>query len=188
MISWLVGARNAEYAHEFMQDVARRIKSHCQLTTDGLTAYIDAVDDAFGADVDYAQLVKLYGKPPFTRRTEARYSPIECVGARKERRWGEPDPEHISTSHVERSNLSIRMHNRRYTRLTNAFSKKLENHYHSLALYFFFYNFLRIHKSLEVTPAMEAGLAQRVWEWGDLIELMDDPYSPLWNLWTVNPN
>ena len=188
MISWLVGARDLEYAKAFMQDVARRIKSHCQLTTDGFTAYYDAVDDAFGANVDYAQLVKLYGKPPFSRQTEARYSPVQCVGARKEKRWGNPDEKHISTSHVERSNLSIRMHNRRFTRLTNAFSKKLENHCHSLAVYFFYYNFIRIHSSIRVTPAMEAGLAQRVWEWDDVIELMDDPYSPKWNLYEVNPN
>lgn len=144
------------------------------------SSHLEAVEGAFGVDVDFAQLIKLYGKAPGNRSPEARYSPPACVGARKERFTGNPDPKHVSTSYVERSNLSIRMHNRRFGRLTNAFSKKFENHCHSLALYFVYYNFVRAHKSLRMTPALAAGVTDRLWEMKDLVELMDDPYSPLW--------
>lgn len=188
IVSWLVGGRDAQYAQAFMEDVAKRLASRVQLTTDGHMAYLEAVEDAFGADVDFAQLVKLYGSPPPAKDAQTRHSPPKCVGAKKERFEGNPDPKHISTSYVERQNLNMRMGMRRFTRLTNAFSKKIENHCHSLALYFFYYNFIRVHKSLRVTPAMEAGLAQRVWDWDDVIDLMDDPYSPKWSVFEVNPN
>jgi IS1 family transposase len=180
IVSWLVGGRDAAYANAFMQDVASRLRTRVQLTTDGHAPYLEAVEGAFGVDVDFAQLIKLYGVPPSDGSAEARYSPPKCVGARKERFEGNPDPKHISTSYVERSNLSIRMHNKRFGRLTNAFSKKVENHCHSLALYFVYYNFVRMHKSLKVTPALAAGVTDRLWDMKDIVELMDDPYSPLW--------
>lgn len=173
-VSWLVGLRDAEYANAFMQDVANRLASRVQLTTDGHIAYLDAVEDAFGAGVDFAQLVKLYGSVKPARTAEARYSPSKCVGARKEPFEGRPDPKHISTSYVERQNLTMRMHMRRFTRLTNAFSKKVENLAHAVSLHFMFYNFVRIHGSLRVTPAMAAGVTDRLWEIDDLVQLADD--------------
>ena len=159
IVSWLVGGRDALYANEFMLDVADRLANRVQLTTDGHLAYIDAVEGAFGADVDFAQLVKLYGTAPDAVK---RYSPPVCVGAKKDVFNGKPDRRHISTSYVERQNLTMRMHMRRFTRLTNAFSKKIENHAHAVAIHFVFYNFVRIHKSLRVTPAMEAGVTDRL--------------------------
>lgn len=147
-----------------------RIAHRVQLTTDGHSPYLRAVEDAFGTEIDYAQLVKIYGEGP---KTEARYSPAQCMGARKAHVTGLPDWKHVSTSHVERSNLTIRMGNRRFTRLTNAFSKKVENHEHMLALFFCYYNFCRIHQSLRITPAMAAGVANRVWEISDLVLLLD---------------
>jgi hypothetical protein len=132
--------------------------------------YLTAVQDAFGDEIDYAQLVKIYGEGP---KTEARYSPAQCMGARKANVSGSPDYGHISTSHVERSNLSLRMGNRRFTRLTNAFSKKVENHEHMLALFFCYYNFCRIHQTLRCTPAMQAGVSTRVWELSDIVNLLD---------------
>jgi IS1 family transposase len=171
IVSWLVGGRDAEYAHTFMHDLAERIDGRVQLTTDGLSAYINAVEGAFGADVDFAQLVKIYGEGPKT--PERKYSPNEFVCAQTRPIEGSPDHKHVSTSYVERSNLTIRMAVRRYTRLTNAFSKKFENHMHMVAIYTVFYNWLRIHTTLKVTPAMEAGLTERIWEWSDLLEAMD---------------
>lgn len=170
-VSWLVGGRDAEYANAFMQDVADRLSNRVQLTTDGHIPYLEAVEGAFGIDVDFAQLVKIYGQAP---DAEKRYSPPVCVGAKKDTFVGRPDKAHVSTSYVERQNLTMRMHMRRFTRLTNAFSKKVENHAHAIALHFMFYNFVRIHKTLRVTPAMEAGVTDRLWELEDLISLTDE--------------
>lgn len=167
---WYVGTRDAGAAYHFMHDLAGRLANRVQLTTDGHRPYLTAVQDAFGDEIDYAQLVKIYGEGP---KTEARYSPAQCMGARKAKVSGSPDYGHISTSHVERSNLTLRMGNRRFTRLTNAFSKKVENHEHMLALSFMFYNFCRIHQTLRVTPAMAAGVTTRVWELADIVALLD---------------
>ncbi len=171
MMSWLVGDRDAGTATDFIADVKDRLASRVQLTTDGLKAYLTAVEDAFGADIDYAQLVKLYGEAP---EAEKRYSPPVCTGTHKTRVEGHPDPRHVSTSYVERQNLNMRMGMRRFTRLTNAFSKKIENHCHALALYFTFYNFVRIHKTLRVSPAMAAGIETRLWEMADIVRLIDE--------------
>lgn len=168
IVSWLVGGRDAGYANEFMQDVASRLANRVQLTSDGHAPYLSAVEDAFGADVDYATLVKIYGNAPEGQR---RYSPAICTGARKQRIEGDPDPKHVNTSFVERQNLTMRMHMRRFTRLTNGFSKKVENHAHAVALHFMFYNFCRIHKTLRVTPAMQAGVADHVWTLEDIASL-----------------
>ncbi len=174
IVGWLVGGRDAEYANEFMQDVASRLTNRVQLTTDGHVAYLDAVEAAFGAGVDFAQLVKLYGAAPATStKQEARYSSGKCVGARKEYFEGKPDPKHVSTSYVERQNLTMRMSMRRYTRLTNAFSKRIDNHCHALAIYFVWYNFVRIHKSLRVTPAMAAGVTDTLRDMEWLVSLID---------------
>ena len=172
LISYLVGKRDSEYALAFLTDLRERTEGRFQLTTDGHKSYVEAVEDSFGPDVDFAQLVKQYSSPS-EPGPERRYSPAVCTGAKKTVVEGNPDRAKISTSHVERANLSMRMHMRRYTRLTNAFSKKFENHCHMVAIYTVFYNFLRIHKSLKVTPAQEAGLTDRVWEWADIIEYMD---------------
>lgn len=172
-VSWLVGGRDAEYAQAFMQDVASRITGRVQVTTDAWNAYLDAVENAFGANADYAQLVKLYGEAP-DKGDERKYSPGECIGTRKRRIEGRPDKRHISTSHIERQNLTMRMHMRRFTRLTNAFSKKVGNHALAIALHFMFYNFVRIHKSLRVSPAMAAGVTDRLWEIADLVRLADE--------------
>ncbi len=171
IVSWLVGGRDGSYAMEFMDDLAKRLANRVQLTTDGHRAYLEAVEGAFGDDVDYAQLVKLYGAAP--ESAKGRYSPAECIGARKERVTGNPDRDHVSTSYVERQNLTMRMHMRRFTRLTNGFSKKIENHAHAVALHFMFYNFAKIHKTLRVTPAMQAGVADHVWTLEDIAQLAD---------------
>lgn len=171
IVSYLVGGRDAEYAMWFMDDLAARLANRVQLTSDGHRAYLEAVEGAFGADVDYAQLVKLYG-PTIT--APGRYSPAECTGSKKIRREGNPDIAHVSTSFVERQNLTMRMHMRRFTRLTNAFSKKVENHAHAVALHMMYYNFVRIHKTLRVTPAMAAGVTDRLWEIGDIAKLVED--------------
>lgn len=176
IISYLVGGRDSDYAIEFMDDVRARLANRVQLTTDGHRAYLDAVEGAFGGDVDYAQLVKLYGSAP--KDEKVRYSPATCIGARREKRIGSPDRGSISTSHVERHNLTMRMSMRRFTRLTNAFSKKLDNHIHALSLYFVYYNFCRIHKSLRVTPAMQAGLTDTVHDIGFIVDLIDAAAPP----------
>ena len=167
---WLVGGRDAGYATEFMQDLAGRLASRVQLTSDGLSVYVQAVEDAFGADIDYAMLIKHYGNAPEGQR---RYSPAVCTGATKKPVTGDPDDAHISTSYVERQNLTMRMSMRRMTRLTNAFSKKLENHRHSVAIHFMYYNFVRIHGSLRVAPAMAAGVTDQLWSIEDMIGLLD---------------
>ena len=176
IVSYLIGGRDAEYANEFMQDVAGRLANRVQLTTDGLKAYLSAVEGAFGADVDYAQLVKLYGEVP--EGAQGRYSPAECTGTKKTRIEGNPQRKHVSTSYVERQNLTMRMSMRRFTRLTNAFSKKAENHAHMVALYTTWYNFVRIHKTLRVAPAMAAGLSDRLWGMEDVVALMDVQEAP----------
>ena len=171
IVSYLVGGRDAEYAMWFMDDLRSRLANRVQLTSDGHRAYLEAVEGAFGADVDYAQLVKMYG-PTIT--APGRYSPAECTGAKKVRVTGSPNPADVSTSYVERQNLTMRMHMRRFTRLTNAFSKKVENHAHAVALHMMYYNFVRIHKTLRVTPAMAAGVADRLWEIADIAKLVED--------------
>ena len=155
------------WAFDFMQDCAERIRGRVQITTDGHKAYLEAVEGAFGMEVDYAQLQKIYGAP--TDADQRRYSPAKCIGADMKVVSGNPDPKHVSTSYVERQNLTIRMAIRRFTRLTNAFSKKLDNHKAACALHFAYYNFCRIHKSLRVTPAMEAGITDHIWSLSELL-------------------
>jgi IS1 family transposase len=173
IVSWLVGGRDSGYAMAFMDDLAGRLANRVQLTSDGHKAYLEAVEGVFGGDIDYAMLVKLYGEEP-NRSPERKYSPSVCVGARK--RWveGDPDPAHVSTSHAERHNLTMRMHMRRFTRLTNGFSKKVENHAYAAALHMVYYNFVRIHSTLRMTPAMAAGVTNRLWEIGDVVKLVED--------------
>lgn len=171
MLSYDMGARDAGVAYEFMHDLKDRITNRIQLTTDGLSVYLEAVESAFGGAIDYAMLIKVYGEPPEEERR--RYSPAKCRSVEVRRIEGDPDPAHINTSYVERHNLSIRMRNRRFTRLTNAFSKKLENHFLLFALYATHYNFVRIHQSLRVTPAMEAGLTDTLHDMDWLVDLVD---------------
>jgi IS1 family transposase len=171
IVSWLVGGRDGEYAMAFMDDLRSRLANRVQLTSDGHRAYLEAVEGAFGADIDYAMINKIYGTSP--ESAKGRYSPAECIGVKKERIEGDPDWKHVSTSYAERQNLSMRMHMRRFTRLTNAFSKKFENHVHMVAFYSVFYNWTRVHKSLRVTPAMEAGLTDRLWSMEEIAEMID---------------
>jgi IS1 family transposase len=171
MPSWYVGARDGEAALAFMTDLAKRLANRVQLTSDGHKPYLEAVEETFGADIDYAMLVKVYGPAPEGPR---RYSPPECCGAHKHRVEGNPDPKHVSTSYAERQNLNFRMHTRRFTRLTNGFSKKIENHAHSVALFAMYYNFVRIHKTLRVTPAMAAKVTDRLWEIGDIVKVVEE--------------
>ncbi|HEX4966192.1 MAG TPA: IS1 family transposase [Thermoanaerobaculia bacterium] len=173
MPSFLVGSRDAGCATEFMQDLAGRLVNRVQLTTDGHKMYLSAVEDAFSGAVDFAQLVKIYGAAP--EGPEVRYSPAECIGAQKHAITGCPDAAHVSTSYVERANLTIRMSVRRFTRLTNAFSKKVENHAAAFGLFSAHYNYVRIHKTLRVTPAMAAGVESRVWGIEDLVALLPKP-------------
>lgn len=172
IVSHFVGGRDAHCAKVFINDLASRLATRVQLTSDGHRPYLEAIEGAFGADVDYAMLVKIYGAAP--ESAKGRYSPADCTGIRKTRIEGDPDEKHVSTSYVERSNLTMRMHNRRFTRLTNAFSKKFENHAHMVAIYSVWYNFVRIHKTLRVTPAMEAGISEKVWKWEDVLEIFDE--------------
>ncbi|MGA2411413.1 MAG: IS1 family transposase [Candidatus Binataceae bacterium] len=171
LISHFVGGQDGDCAAWFMDDVAARVANRIQLTSDGHKAYLEAVEGAFGADIDYAMLVKIYGAS--SDSTKGRYSPAECTGAIKTPIEGKPDAKHISTSYSERCNLTMRMHNRRFTRLTNAFSKKFENHAHMVAIWSVRYNFIRIHTTLRVTPAMAAGLSQTVMDWSEIVEAMD---------------
>jgi len=171
IISHFCGGRDGECAQWFINDVAERVSTRIQLTSDGHKAYLEAVEGAFGADVDYAMLVKMYGSAP--ESFKGRYSPADCTGIKKTKIEGKPDMAHVSTSYVERQNLTLRMANRRFTRLTNAFSKKFENHAHMVAIYAVWYNWLRIHKTLRVSPAMAAGLSDTLMTWEDIIEEMD---------------
>jgi IS1 family transposase len=171
IVAWHVGRRDAHAAYEFMSDVASRLTNRVQLATDGHRAYLDAVDGAFGMSIDYAMLVKQYGAAP---EAEKRYSPPVCLGAERTVIHGDPDPAHISTSYVERQNLSMRMGMREFTRLTNAFSKKLENHVHALSIYFMHYNFVRIHQTLRVTPTMAAGVTDTLWSLEDMVRIVDE--------------
>ena len=173
MPCWAVGARNADVAREFMFDLAGRLSNRVQLTTDGHRSYLEAVNEAFEFEVDYAMLVKQYGAPTGAAQ-ERRYSPAECTGAIKQRVSGMPDMAHVSTSYVERANLTMRMGMRRFTRLTNAFSKKVEAHAHAVSLHFMYYNFGRVHKTLRVTPAMQAGIATKVWTLEEIAALVVD--------------
>jgi len=168
--SWLVGTRDAGAAHTFVEDLASRLTHRVQLTTDGNSVYLDAVYDAFGGEVDYSMLVKLYGAEPEGAR---RYSPAKCIGARKSKIIGAPDMAHASTSYVERLNLEIRTKNRRYTRLTNGFSRKVANLEHSLNVGFMVYNFVRVHGSLRVSPAMQAGVADHLWTYEEVVGLLE---------------
>jgi len=170
--SWLVGKRDAGHALEFVSDLARRLANRAQVTTDGHRMYLEAVEGAFGSEVDFAQLIKLYNEP-VAEGNERKYSPGECCGTRKSKVTGDPDPKHISTSYVERQNLTMRMSMRRFTRLTNGFSKKIQNHSYAVALHYMYYNFCRIHKTLRVTPAMEAGVTDHVWEIEEIVALLE---------------
>ena len=176
IVSYFVGDRSGQSAIALMDDLCGRLANRVQLTTDGHKAYLEAVEGAFGGDVDYAQLIKLYGDVPDAHK--GRYSPADCTGIKKNWVEGNPDLKHVSTSYVERQNLTMRMSMRRFTRLTNAFSKKLDNHIHALALYFMFYNFTRIHKSLKVSPAMAAGVTDRLWSMEDIALAIDARAEP----------
>ncbi len=171
ILSYLCGGRDAEWACKFMEDLASRVTTRIQITTDGHRAYAGAVEGAFGMDVDYAMLIKLYGAP--SDNPETRYSPATCIGIRTATLSGNPDRQHISTSYVERQNLNLRMGVRRFTRLTNAFSKKFENHCHMVGIYHAYYNFCRVHQTLRVTPAMEAGIADHVWTLQELVLFLE---------------
>jgi IS1 family transposase len=175
--SWLVGRRDAHYAKAFVADLAQRLANRVQLTTDGYKPYLTAVEKAFAGDIDYAMLVKLYSEGE-GRGAERKYSPGECCGAVKGVVCGEPDDSHISTSQVERQNLSMRMGMRRFTRLTNGFSKKIENHEHAVAIYFLHYNFVRIHQTLRVSPAMAAGVTDKLWSLDDIAALVEANEQP----------
>ncbi|MER9856902.1 MULTISPECIES: IS1 family transposase [unclassified Mesorhizobium] len=171
IMSWLVGGRDSEYAMGFMNDLLRRLANRVQLTSDGHSAYLEVVEGAFGGDIDYAMLIKLYGASPDSAK--GRCSPAECTGIKKNRIEGSPDLAHLSISFAERQNLTMRMHMRRFTRLTNGFSKKVEAHANAVALHFMYYNFVRIHASLRVTPAMAAGVTDKLWEIADIVTLLE---------------
>jgi len=170
VISYLIASRDAPSANAFMKDLAGRLANQVQITTDNLRSYVDAIEEAFGGDVDYATLVKLFGDAP---EPKGRYSPAQCTGIKKERVMGNPDMKHVSTSYVEKNNLTMRMHMRRFTRLTNAFSKKVENHAYAVALHMMYYNFVKIHGKLRCSPAMAAGIETRLWEVSDIVALLE---------------
>ena len=174
---WMLGPRDGEAARMFMDDLASRLATRIQLTTDGYKVYVDAVSKAFGGGIDYAMPIKIYGADI---PQEARYSPAQCIGTKTVEISGQPNPKHISASFVERQNLTMRMHMRRFTRLTNAFSKKLENHIAAISLHFMYYNFVRIHQTLRVTPAMAAGVSDRVRELSDIVKLLEDAEREQW--------
>jgi IS1 family transposase len=169
--SWRIGDRSSETGLAFVDDLAKRLANRVQITSDGHRAYLEAVEGAFGGDVDYAQLVKIYGASP--ESAKSRYSPAECTGCHKQRIEGNPDPAHVSTSYAERQNLTMRMSIRRFTRLTNAFSKKIEKHALSVALHYMHYNFARIHKTLRISPAMAAGVTDKLWSVADIATMID---------------
>ena len=171
---WIVGPRDGGAATEFIQDLAGRLRHRVQLTTDGHKPYLDAVEDSFGSEIDHAMLIKMYGADG---TEEKRYSPAQCIGTRTVAIMGDPDPRHISTSYIERANLTMRMSMRRFTRLTNGFSKKIENHMAALAVYFMYYNFVRIHQTLRVTPAMAAGVTSKLWSVYDIVNLIETSES-----------
>jgi IS1 family transposase len=173
VVSYLVGGRDGGWAMEFMEYCASRIQGRVQVTTDAHKPYLKAVEGAFGLEVDYAQLHKIYGAP--SDEEQRRYSPAKCIGTDMKTVLGYPEPDHVSTSYVERQNLTLRMSSRRFTRLTNGFSKKVENHAHAVSLHYMFYNFCRVHQSLRVTPAMEAGIANHVWSVDELVALLPKP-------------
>ena len=179
LVSWYLGARDTDAAMAFVGDLESRLANRIQLTSDGHRPYLTAVDSVFGGDVDYAMLVKIYGADP---QAETRYSPAKCIGAEKHPKIGNPVRKHISTSYAERSNLTMRMHMRRFTRLTNAFSKKLENHAAAIALHTMYYNFVRIHQTLRVTPAMAAGVTDKLWEVSDIVAMLEQ-----WELANFKP-
>jgi IS1 family transposase len=168
---WLVGHRDIRACYWFIHDLAERMAGRFQLTTDAFVPYRQAIEEIFGSDIDYAQVVKIFGKAPDA--VLGRYSPPQCIGAKSKVISGSPDPKHISTSFAERNNLNIRMHSRRMTRLTNAFSKKIENHAHAMALHFLYYNFVRVHKTLRTSPAMAAGITKRLWEMSDVVDVLE---------------
>lgn len=171
ILSYFIGGRDGECAMMFVDDLRQRLANRIQLTSDGHKAYLEAVEGAFGDDVDYAILHKVYGSSP--ESAKGKYSPAECIGAEKHRVTGEPDLKHVSTSYVERSNLTMRMHMRRFTRLTNGFSKKVENHAYAVALHMMYYNFVKLHSKLKVSPAMAAGVSSKLWEIGDIVGLVE---------------
>jgi IS1 family transposase len=171
IVTWAVGTLGAGTAFEFMHDLAGRLAHRVQLTTDGHRVYLNAVESAFGADIDYAMLVKIYGADA---TNEAKYSPAECIDCKQIAVTGRPDPRHISTSYIERQNLTMRMGMRRFTRLTNGFSKKIENHGYAIAPHYMHYNFCRVHQTLRVTPAMEAGIADHVWTLEEVVGLLQE--------------
>src|SRR5271169_6818845 len=172
VVSYLVGGRDGGWAKEFMEDCASRISNRVQITTDGHKAYLEAVENAFGADIDYAQLQKIYGAPA---DNDTRYSPATCIGCDMKVVSGNPNPKHVSTSFVERQNLTMRMQMRRFTRLTNRFSKKADNHRHMVALHYMHYNFRRVHQTLRCTPAQEVGLTDHISSLEELCALLPKP-------------
>ncbi len=186
VVSYLVGGRGASYAHAFMHDIAERLVNRIQLTSDGWGVYLDAVESAFGFDVDYAQLVKMYGPDSDADGPERKYSPGKCNGSKKIPQFGLPDRQHVSTSYIERQNLTLRMSQKRFTRLTNAFSKKRANHEHAVALHYFHYNFIRRHKTLGTIPAVKAGVTDREWKIDDLVAMLEDEERRLANGGRIN--
>lgn len=170
--SWMVGRRDSVTASDFVNDLQSRLANRIQLTTDGNRLYLFAINAAFQENVDYAVLMKLYGGSS-SSTAEVRYSPADCVGCEKKPKIGNPDPKHISTSYIERQNLTMRMQMRRFTRLTNAFSKKIESHVAAISIHYMHYNFARIHQTLRVTPAMQAGISDHVWTIDDIVKLLD---------------